>query len=84
MQEKSQSDVGTEESVDVIEYSSEFHEGSHPVNPDRVTIHIAGFADSLAISYKGVCLHFDIGRIEDAHKLVKELVTSFTGARKSS
>ena len=64
--------------MDVRELTGEHDGGLTPFNPDkRVTITIAGFADSLSISYKDINLHFDMSRIEDVNRLVKELVDSF-------
>ena len=73
-------DGSLEKMIDVRELTSEFDGGLMPFNPDkRVTITIAGFADSLSISYKDISLHFDMARIKDTNRLVKELVDSFDG-----
>ena len=77
MKEKKYVDSSSEKMIDVRELTSEFDGGLTPFNPDKVTITIAGFADNLSISYKGISLHFDMARIKDTNRLVKELVDSF-------
>lgn len=83
MRDENKVDSSSEKMIDVRELTSEFDEGLTPFNPDRVTITIADFADSLTISYKGVSLHFNMAQMNDPYKLVKQLVDSFDGVTKT-
>ena len=84
MKNENKLNSSSEKMIGVRELTGKHDGGLTPFNPDkRVTITIAGFADSLSISYKDINLHFDMARIKDTHRLVKELVDSFDGVTRT-
>ncbi len=83
MEEENKVDSSSERIIDVRELRGEFDDSLPPANPDRVTIEIADFADSLAISYKDISIHFNMAQMNDPYKLVKELVDSFDGVTRT-
>ncbi len=76
MAEENKMDGKPEKTIDVRNLLGE-HDGGTDINPDRVTITTADFADCLIISYRDISMYFDMSVMKDAFGLVDELVKSF-------
>ena len=65
------------EKLDVVNIASEYD--NPEINPGNARLEIADFADSLSLSYRNVCIHFDVAKLDSKELdiLVRALTKSF-------